>query len=229
MDTGWSSIDLQFRARRGREHLAIGRRRLRRRAADRESQCAASVRRVTRRTTPHFFEIAPKTGSDVMQMMLDGTRRVTPLLQSSFDERNGVVSPDGRWLAYEANDSGRFEISVRPFPAVNDGHWQISTSGGTRPVWARSGRELFYVSASGAIMQVGVEHGPSLATTPKLAIKDGYITTPGNPGRSYDVAADGQRFLMVKSDGGQDQTTAPASIIIVLNWVNELKRLAPAK
>ena len=58
----------------------------------------------------------PKTGDDVMQVELDGTHRVTPLVQSPFAERNGIVSPDGRWLAYEANDSGRFEIYVRPFP-----------------------------------------------------------------------------------------------------------------
>ena len=65
-----------------------------------------------------------------MQLELDGTHPVTPVLQSPFAERNGVVSPDGRWLAYEANDSGRFEISVRPFPDVNSGHWQVSAAGG---------------------------------------------------------------------------------------------------
>ncbi len=107
-----------------------------------------------------FTETAPKTGEDVMQMDLDGTRRVTPLVQSPFAERNGVVSPDGRWLAYEANDSGRFEIWVRPFPEVNSGHWQVSTAGGTRPLWARSGQELFYVSPTGALMRVGVERAP---------------------------------------------------------------------
>jgi serine/threonine-protein kinase len=69
-----------------------------------------------------FTETASKTSDDVMQMTLDGTRRVTPLVQSPFAERNGVVSPDGRWLAYEANDSGRFEIHVRPFPEVTSGH-----------------------------------------------------------------------------------------------------------
>ena len=87
-----------------------------------------------------FTETFSNTSDDVMQMTLDGTRRVTPLVQSPFVERNGVVSPDGRWLAYEANDSGRFEIYVRPFPDVNGGHWRVSTAGGTRPLWARFGR-----------------------------------------------------------------------------------------
>jgi serine/threonine-protein kinase len=192
-----------------------------------------------------FTETAPKTGDDVMQMALDGTlpsagsgrgepvepRRVTPLVQSPFAERNGVVSPDGRWLAYEANVSGRVEISVRPFPDVNSGRWQVSTAGGTRPLWARSGQELFYVAPTGALMRVGVERGPSwTATTPTLLVKDGYFTSPGGlPGRTYDIAPDGQRFLMIKEGGGSDQTAAAPSLIVVQHWTEELKRLVPTK
>src|SRR4029453_700447 len=93
-----------------------------------------------------FTAPATKTGEDVMQPELNGPHRVTPLVQSPAIERNGMVSPDGRWLAYESNESGRFEISVRPFPDVNRGHWQVSTSGGTRPLWAPGGQELVYVS-----------------------------------------------------------------------------------
>jgi eukaryotic-like serine/threonine-protein kinase len=175
-----------------------------------------------------FTETAPKTGDDVMQMELDGTHRVTPLVQSPFAERNGIVSPDGRWLAYEANDSGRVEISVRSFPDVTSGHWQVSTAGGTRPLWARSGQELFYVSPTGALMRVGVERSASWsATTPTLLVKEGYFTTPGtNPGRMYDLSSDGQRFLMMK-EGGADQTGAPPQIMVVQHWVEELKRLVP--
>jgi serine/threonine-protein kinase len=176
-----------------------------------------------------FTETAPKTGEDVMQVELDGTHRVTPLVQSPFAERNGVVSPDGRWLAYEANDSGRVEISVRPFAAVNSGRWQVSTAGGTRPLWARSGQELFYVAPTGAVMRVGVERGPSwAATTPTLVVKEGYFTSPNAyPGRTYDIAPDGQRFLTIKEGGGTDQTAAPASLIVVQHWVEELRRLVP--
>jgi serine/threonine-protein kinase len=177
-----------------------------------------------------FTETAPKTGEDVMQMTVDGTRRVTPLVQSPFVERNGVVSPDGRWLAYEANDSGRVDISVRPFPDVNSGRWPVSTGGGTRPLWARSGQELVYVSPTGALMRVEVERGPSwAATTPTLLVKEGYYTTPGAPflGRTYDIAADGQRFLMIKDGGGSDQAATPLQIIVVQNVFEELKRLVP--
>jgi serine/threonine-protein kinase len=176
-----------------------------------------------------FTEESPKTGDDVMQMALDGTRRVTPLVQSPFIERNAVVSPDGRWLAYEANDSGRFEISVRPFPEVNTGHWQVSEAGGTRPVWARSGQELIYVALTGALMRVGVTRGPTwAATAPTLLVNAGYFAPAGgNAGRTYDIAPDGQRFLMIKQGGGADQTAAPANLIVVQHWDEELKRLVP--
>jgi eukaryotic-like serine/threonine-protein kinase len=176
-----------------------------------------------------FTEEAPRTADDVMMMELDGSRRVTPLVQSPFNERNGSVSPDGRWLAYEANDSGRVEVYVRPFPDVSSGHWQVSTNGGTRPIWTRSGQELVYVSPTGALMRVGVARGSSwAATTPTQVVKEGYYTIPQWWGLSYDISADGQRFLMLK-EGGADGTAAPASIIVVQHWRDELKRLVATK
>jgi serine/threonine-protein kinase len=177
-----------------------------------------------------FTETTPTTGEDVMQIELDGTHRVTPLLQSQSIERNGMVSPDGRWLAYESNESGRFEISVRPYPDVNRGHWQVSTNGGTRPLWAPSGQELIYVSPSGALMRVGVERAASWAATPPTqVVKEGYVTMPGSlSGRSYEIAADGERFLLIK-EGGPDQAGVPANLIIVQHWLDELKRLVAAK
>jgi Tol biopolymer transport system component len=178
-----------------------------------------------------FTETARKTGEDVMQVELDGTHSVTPLVQSPFTERNGVVSPDGRWLAYEANDSGRFEIYVRPFPAVNSGHWLVSAAGGSRPLWARTGQELVYSSPTGALMRVGVERAPSwAATTPTLLVKEGYYTSPGaRPGRTYDISPDGQRFLLIKEGDGTNQTATPPQIIVVQHWVEELKRLVPTR
>ena len=174
-----------------------------------------------------FAENVPATNTDVMQLSLGDGHRVTPLVRTSFTERNGVISPDGRWLAYEADDSGEMEVYVRPYPNVNDGHWQVSTGGGTRPLWARSGQELFYISRAGAVMRVGVERsGTWSSTTPTVLIKEGYLTMPtGNPGRAYDVSADGQRFLMIKA-GNTANTTAP-QLIVIQNWAEELKRLVP--
>jgi serine/threonine-protein kinase len=153
-----------------------------------------------------FTDESATTGNDVMAIALDRTRpstssgrgepveprRVTPLVQSPFNERNGTISPDGRWLAYEANDSGRFEVYVRPFPDVNSGHWTVSTNGGTRPIWPRSGQELVYVSPTGALMRVGVARGPSwVATTPTQVVKEGHFTIPSWWGLPYDISPDG--------------------------------------
>ena len=170
----------------------------------------------------------PKTGTDVMQLRLDGAHQITPLVQTSFTERNGEISPDGRWLAYEANDSGTFEIYVRPFPDVAKGRWQVSTGGGRQPLWARSGQELFYLAPSGAVMRVGVARGATwAATVPAKLIEGRYFTAGPQGSRSYDVAPDGRRFLMIK-DASTDKAAAP-QLILVQNWFEELKRKVPLK
>jgi serine/threonine-protein kinase len=174
-----------------------------------------------------FTDESPVTGNDVLALELDATRKVTPLVQSRFIERNGIISPDGHWLAYEADDSGRFEIYVRPYPDVNSAHWAVSTTGGTRPIWTSNGQELIYISPNGALMRVTVGRGQSWsATMPALLVKEGYFTNPSWWGRSYDVAPDGRRFLMIRE--GVDGTAAPVSIIVVQHWVEDLKRLVPA-
>src|SRR5262249_32752206 len=145
-------------------------------------------------------ELSPTTGEDVMALRLD-THQVFPLVQTPFDERNGVVSPNGRWLAYEANDSGRVEIYVRPFPDADRGHWQVSTNGGTQPLWAHSGQELFYFASDGALMRVAIANGPTwTAGAPAKLFDRGYnVSMGGLSYRNYDLAADGQHFLMIKA------------------------------
>lgn len=120
-----------------------------------------------------------------------------------------------------------------PFPGVSGHREPVTTAGGTRPLWGRNGRELFYVSPTGAVMRVGVEPGPSwVATPPTVLVKEGYFvptaTSIGTFGRSYDYDPRQQRFLMIKESGG-DGTAAPASIVVVQHWVEELKRLVPTK
>jgi serine/threonine-protein kinase len=183
-----------------------------------------------------FSEVFQKSGPDVMALRLDDTRKVLPLVQTPFSERNAIVSPDGRWLAYEANDSGRFEIYVRPFPDVTSGHWLVSTSGGRYPLWAHRGRELFYVAPDGALMGVAVAGGsPWTAGTPKKILEGGpggYVTTAGvfsNFPRNYDIAPDDQRFLTIKATGGNAVASAPPTIVVVQHFDEELKRLMPLK
>ena len=129
--------------------------------------------------------------------------------------------------------SGQFQIYVRPFPDVDGGQWQVSTDGGTQPVWARNGEELFYLAPDGTLSSVRVERGTTWAAgTPTKLFDKPYFrlgTRRGrSAGRNYDVSADGQRFLMIK-EAGSDLTAAPASIVVVQNWIEELKRLVPTK
>ena len=176
-----------------------------------------------------FFEVTPTMGRDLLQVALDGTRRVTPLLQTKFDERNGIVSPDGRWLAYESNSSGSSEIYVRPFPNVGGGQRQVSTAGGRQPLWSRSGKELFYVGPDRALLRVPVEASGATwnAGTPMKLLEGRYVTG-STIGRTYDVSPDGQRFLVIKAPETEPGAALPA-LIVVQHWDEELKRLVPTK
>jgi serine/threonine-protein kinase len=177
-------------------------------------------------------EDAPETRTDLLSLSLapdgakDGGPR--PLVQTMFGEANGEVAPDGRWLAYQSDESGRDEIYVRPFPDVNGGRWQVSTGGGRTPLWARTGRELFYRSAGGGVMVVQVESGPVWRNRPPAQILSArYYDGAGLTGRTFDLSPDGQRFLVIK-EGGGDQTTTPP-IVVVQHWFEELKRLVSTK
>ncbi len=141
------------------------------------------------------------------------TSDVQPLVQTTFNERNGEISPDGRWLAYQSNESGQAEIYVRPFPDVDGGRWQVSTGGGTRPLWARSGKELFYLGPSGAMMSVAVEGGSTFrAGNPTRLFEGRYFMSAGQPGRTYDVSPDGRRFLMIKPVARPRPTSRPRRV-----------------
>jgi serine/threonine-protein kinase len=163
---------------------------------------------------------------------LEGEHRSQPLLAATpFDELNAEVSPNGQWLAYQSNESGRNEIYVRPFPNVDADRQQVSTNGGTQPLWARNGQELFYESR-GTLMRVPVKSGSTFARgTPEKLFEAPYLVrTPGAPlGRMYDVSLDSQRFLMIKQPSESDERPPSPRIILVQNWFEELKRLVPAK
>ena len=166
-----------------------------------------------------------------MLLPLQGERRPRPLLPAPFNALNAEVSPDGRWLAYESTESGRNEIYVRPFPNVDAGKRQVSTNGGSEPLWARNGQELFY-ETMGALIRVPSKVASTFeAGTPRKLFDGPYLFHPpgGGLGRMYDVSVDGERFLMVKdSSGGDGRPTSPR-IILVQNWFEELKRLVPTK
>jgi eukaryotic-like serine/threonine-protein kinase len=162
---------------------------------------------------------------DIYLMNLEGKRTAVPLIHGKANELNGEVSPDGRWVAYDSDESGQFEIYVRPFPEAYGGsRWQISSAGGKQPVWSRDGKELFYRSYSGAVVAVPVQMRPEFSPGRPATLFEGpYIGgSAGGGGRTYDVAPDG-RFLMVKGEAAREAT----KLIVVVNWFEELRRLAP--
>ena len=169
-----------------------------------------------------FLEVNPNTGYDIWVLRLSD-RKAQPFLRTPFNESVPRFSPDGRWLAYISNESGRYEVYVQPYPGPG-GKWQISTEGGTEPVWNPKGRELFYRSGD-KMMAVDITTQPGFAAgTPRMLFEGPYLPSPlTNP--NYDVSPDGQRFLMLKAS--EQAEAAPTQINVVLNWFEELKRRVP--
>ena len=157
-------------------------------------------------------EATPATLADIRLLTMTPTPQVKPLVETRFDERGGVVSPDGRWLAYESNRSGAYEVYVQPFPAVDRGLSLVSTGGGTQPLWARNGQELFYVAPDGAIMaeRVPPRGGAWSHDSPTKVFAGSYATGAPVHGRNYDVSSDGKRFLMIKQTAEPAGQAAPA-------------------
>jgi serine/threonine-protein kinase len=167
-----------------------------------------------------YGELEPAKGYDVWLLPVEGERKPRPLLHTPFTETLAAISSDGHWLAYSSNESGREEVYVQPVSGQG-GKWQISTEGGTRPAWARNGRELFYRDGD-HLLAVSVQAGPSFsAGTPRVLFERPYLHT----GRDYAPASDGQQFLFIKET---EQEVAPTQINVVLNWFEDLERRSPA-
>ncbi len=167
------------------------------------------------------YRAASGGANDLFVVPLEGDRTPAPLLATEHDELNAAISPDGRWMAYESNLSGRVEIYVRPFPDVNAGHWTVSNAGGAEPAWAPNGREIFYVSPDRKLMSVPVETSDVFSPGVPVALFDTSSYFFGGVGRNYDVAPDGKRFVMVKNPASGAAASTP--IVVVLNWAEELK------
>jgi Tol biopolymer transport system component len=158
-----------------------------------------------------------KTGFDIWAFRQTGDRRPFPVLRTEAEERLAHFSPDGRWIAYESNETGRFEVYVQAFPPAGR-KIAISTSGGGQPRWRRDGRELFYLMLDGRLAAVPMTWtGDSIEpAVPTPLFQTQVVTMFGVNGMQYDVSTDGQRFLVSSAAGGLSNNTAPISI--VLNW-----------
>jgi Tol biopolymer transport system component len=181
-----------------------------------------------------YSVLDPRSFADQWMLPLSGDRKPVPLIHTPFLESHGQISPDGKWIAYYSNETGRPEVYVQSFPQ-GTGKWQISTTGGLFPRWRRDGRELFYMSQSsrGKMMAVDVKSSGAAfeASSPKELFDPGYVNlghSGGGPYHTYAVSPDGQRFLIARSPSTDQQTTA-TPIVVVLNWQEELKQRVPTR
>ena len=164
------------------------------------------------------------TSNDLYIASIGGDRSAKKLLATSHDERNATLSPDGKWMAYESDLSGRYEIYVRPFPNVDDRQFTLSTAGGIKPLWSPAGGEVFYLSPDSKIMSVRVATTPAFSADKPVALFDATSYYSGAVGRNYDVSADGKRFVMIKNPLAVTGKAQP--IVVVLDWLDEFVRKA---
>jgi serine/threonine protein kinase len=164
-----------------------------------------------------FSSTDPKNLTDLWVLPMDGSRKPFPFVKTPFDERSGMISADGRWVSYLSNESGRYEIYVRPFPPTSGGQWQVSTAGGVQPRWRRDGKELYYIAPDGKLMAVAIAvNGSTLEPGTPVALFQTRIFGGGasvNSRQQYDVAPDGRFLINVTID---DTNASP--ITLLLNW-----------
>jgi len=175
---------------------------------------------------------SPTVGDNIGSISMEGDHEWKPLLQEKYNEDQPQISPDGRWMAYMSNESGKNEIYVRPFPDVNKGRWQISTVGGSDPLWSPNAREIFYRNGD-EVMAVAVETEPTFkAGKPETLFRGTYIPFSPLEGNPWDISLDGKRFLMLKEVASTGEPAAAEDrqkINIVVNWFEELKQRVPVK
>jgi serine/threonine-protein kinase len=159
--------------------------------------------------------------NDLFVVSLTGDRPIRTLLATEHDEKNATLSPDGKWMAFESDLSGRVEVYVRPYPDVDAGQWPVSTAGGDEPVWSPTGTEIFYRSVDNKMMAVPVSTARGFVADKPALLFDSAPYFFGGVGRNYDVSRDGQRFIMVKDVVTASGRSQP--IHVVLNWAQELQ------
>ena len=175
-----------------------------------------------------YIDRAGETARDLAVLPMDGDGTPVPFLTTPFQERAGAFSPDGQWMAYVSDESGQDEVYVRPYPGPGQEH-VISTNGGEEPVWSPDGRELFFRNQD-EVLVVTVDTTESFRATPPERLFVGTYDLDNSGGGAggipnYDIAPNGQRFLMLRPEVESEQDTR--QINVVLNWFEELKARVP--
>jgi hypothetical protein len=165
-----------------------------------------------------LLQIAKSNDNDLAYISL-ADRRIHPLLATEFDERSPKFSPDGRWIAYSSNESGSYEVFVRPL-LTGDQKFQISTQGGARELWSRHSHELFYIAFDGDLMAVPANTSPTFSwEAPRRLFRTPIDTASLFSSYPYAVSPDGQRFIIVTPT-----PDAATSISVIINWPAALKK-----
>ncbi len=172
--------------------------------------------------TRMIFDYGIPPALDIGVLTLGGDEAWEPLLHSEANEAAPALSPDGQWIAYSSDQTGQCEIYVQRFPDLGDRR-PISTNGGAAAIWSPDGSTLFYLEGT-RMMSVSIDYEPRFSAGTPALVFDGTITDNCR-GRSYDLSRDGQRFLFAKPAGSTEDS--PVDLVVVLNWFEELRRLAP--
>jgi Tol biopolymer transport system component len=180
-----------------------------------------------------YFDPNGKTKSDIWVLPLFGERKPFPFLQTEFNEADAVFSPDGHWIAYQSDESGSFEVYVAPFLAAGGpegsasvssgpqgGKWQVSQGGGRIPTWRRDGNGLYFLGSEGKLMEAAVTpKGAAVEIGIQREVLQAHFAQFGSYARTYDIAPDGKRFLVLTSE---DASGTP--LTLVTNWTAGLKK-----
>jgi eukaryotic-like serine/threonine-protein kinase len=167
-----------------------------------------------------FRKVGDGTGLDIWATPITATGAPTAVLSAVFGERLARLSPDGRWLAYESDEGGAFDVYVRSFPIAGERKWTISTGGGFSPHWRRDGRELFYLAADGKLMAVEAGSGANFDPKPPQPLFQTAASPTPTPFGQFEVADNGQRFLIAE----RPATFSSSPIAVIVNWPQLLKQ-----
>jgi serine/threonine-protein kinase len=175
-----------------------------------------------------FYQVHPKTRRDLWILPLGGQEKPQAFFGTPFEDSAPMFSPDGHWVAYASNKSGQNEIYVRPYPAAGAQEYTISAGGGTEPLWAPSGRELFYRHGNDLMKVAVIVPAGALIAAPPVRLFSGQFVLDSSTTRTvanYDISGDGKRFLMLKTAAVSAAQSSPISV--ALNWTEELKQRVP--
>jgi serine/threonine-protein kinase len=177
--------------------------------------------------TPDTTRLVIRFGSppsrDLMLAHLGADSAIAPLVAAAgYEEVAPALSPDGRWLAYASNESGRYEVYVRPYPNTDGGRWEVSRNGGGEPLWSHTGRELFYRDGSGGLVSATVNPGSTFALGDQKVLFPAGPFMSDNSHRQYDVTPDDRRFVFVRFVGGP-AAAGETKLIMVENWLSDIR------